>query len=241
MHLIVTDPRWNERAYERACNAVISAGRAVTKSLEHANLDKVARMVYGPDKRFGEPGQEAVAALTSEQCREMVAKFLRPDNLEVRRSGSRACVQVCGQRREGVGGAVLPAACMRAALYSCGSAGDAADGGAFTVLCCGLDRIVHLHAVAACLEAPCKESSWAAPLRACALYMRLPAWLQITIVGDFDPQHLEEAFKSYFGTLPVPPEPLALPHAPIHFTQDMPLEKRHNVRLFVQTAFVWLL
>lgn len=91
MHLIIAKPGWNDKAYERACSAVVSASRAVRKSLEHANLDRIVERIYGPDRRFRDASADEVAALTSEQCLAMLGKFLRPDNIEVCNT-SRACV-----------------------------------------------------------------------------------------------------------------------------------------------------
>ena len=57
------------------------------------------------------------------------------------------------------------------------------------------------------------------------------ARMQITIVGDFEAEALERHFRDYLGTIAPRAEPLALPHAPIEFTRDMPLPQRHQVRL----------
>jgi predicted Zn-dependent peptidase len=83
IHLMVERPTWNRKAFERACTAIVSGSRAVQKSLERANHDRVLELVYGPDRRFREPSLEEVAELTLEDVQGMVEKFLRPDNLEV--------------------------------------------------------------------------------------------------------------------------------------------------------------
>jgi hypothetical protein len=85
IHLMVERPTWNQKAFQRACTAIVSGSRAVQKSLERANHDRVLELVYGPDRRFREPTLEEVAQLTLEDVQRMVEKFLRPDNLEVRR------------------------------------------------------------------------------------------------------------------------------------------------------------
>jgi predicted Zn-dependent peptidase len=84
IHLMVERPTWNQKAFERACTAIVSGSRAVQKSLERANHDRVLELIYGPDRRFREPTAEEVAQLTLEDVQQMVEKFLRPDNLEVR-------------------------------------------------------------------------------------------------------------------------------------------------------------
>ena len=40
--------------------------------------------MYGDDRRFREPTADEVASLTTEQCKEIVSKYMRPDNIEVR-------------------------------------------------------------------------------------------------------------------------------------------------------------
>jgi hypothetical protein len=84
MHILISKPGWNEKAYTRACSAVVSASRAMRKSMEHANLDRIVQRIYGDDRRFRDATADEVALLTSEQCRQMLAKWLRTDNLEVR-------------------------------------------------------------------------------------------------------------------------------------------------------------
>lgn len=83
IHLMVERPAWNEKAFERACTSVVSASRAVQKSMERANYDRASEAVYGADRRFREPSAEEVGALSIGDVKGMVEKWLRPDNLEV--------------------------------------------------------------------------------------------------------------------------------------------------------------
>jgi predicted Zn-dependent peptidase len=56
--------------------------------------------------------------------------------------------------------------------------------------------------------------------------------VQITVVGDFEPEQLEKHFKDFLGTVAPRSTPLALPHVPITFTRDLPIPQRHLVRFF---------
>lgn len=82
-HLMIVQPCWTESGFQRAKTTILSNSRAVNKSMERANHDKILHMVFGEDRRFREPNAEEIEALTLEGCREVLEKFMRPDNIEV--------------------------------------------------------------------------------------------------------------------------------------------------------------
>lgn len=55
--------------------------------------------------------------------------------------------------------------------------------------------------------------------------------VQVSLVGDFDPEVAEQAFLEFMGTIPAREEPLPLPHVPITFNTALPVGDRHVVRL----------
>lgn len=56
------------------------------------------------------------------------------------------------------------------------------------------------------------------------------ACVQVSLVGDFDPEIAEKAFLAYMGTIPARDTPLPLPHLPIAFNTQVPISERHIVR-----------
>ena len=94
---------------------------------------------------------------------------------------------------------------------------------------CAAVQQASLHAVALCPQlSPCVGTGQTGSVEH---LFQLPSFaVQITIVGDFDPEDLEESFRKYFGTLAPANEPLPLPHAPVRFVMDAPLSERHQVR-----------
>ena len=82
-HLMIMQPCWTESGFRRAKTTILSNSRAVNKSMERANHDKILHMVFGEDRRFREPNAEEIEALTLEGCRAVLEKFMRPDNIEV--------------------------------------------------------------------------------------------------------------------------------------------------------------
>jgi predicted Zn-dependent peptidase len=83
-HLMVTAPNWTESGFKRVKTTIESNSRAVNKSLERANFDKILLAVFNGDRRFREPSKEEIDALTLDGVRGVLEKYMRPDNIEVR-------------------------------------------------------------------------------------------------------------------------------------------------------------
>jgi predicted Zn-dependent peptidase len=88
-HLIVTDPTWTEGGFKRAKTTAESNARALQRSMERANTDKILAALFGEDRRMREPSITEVNALTIPGCRSLLEKYLRPDNMEVRSACTR--------------------------------------------------------------------------------------------------------------------------------------------------------
>lgn len=69
--------------------------------------------------------------------------------------------------------------------------------------------------------------------------------MQVSLVGDFDPEDVEKAFLEFMGTIPAREDPLPLPHLPITFNTEVPVSERHTVRHLSRYQWVprclWLL
>lgn len=50
-HLMITQPTWSEGGFKRAKTTIVSNSRAVMKSMERANHDKMLQAVFGDDRR----------------------------------------------------------------------------------------------------------------------------------------------------------------------------------------------
>lgn len=79
-----------------------------------------------------------------------------------------------------------------------------------------------------------QRSAWGKPsARSCAPHVWRDLSLggvQVSLVGDFDPEVAEQAFLEFMGTIPAREEPLPLPHVPISFNSSLPVSERHTVR-----------
>ena len=50
-HLMIAQPTWTEGGFARAKTTIASNSRAVMKSMERANHDKILQSVFGGDRR----------------------------------------------------------------------------------------------------------------------------------------------------------------------------------------------
>jgi hypothetical protein len=50
-HLMISQPTWSAGGFERAKTTILSNSRAVMKSMERANHDKILQAVFGGDRR----------------------------------------------------------------------------------------------------------------------------------------------------------------------------------------------
>jgi len=83
-HLFLTQPRWDELAMERAKQAFLTSTKSIQKSLERATAERIITSMLGStERRFRDPTQEEVEALTLEGMRGAVMSLFHTHNLEV--------------------------------------------------------------------------------------------------------------------------------------------------------------
>jgi len=83
VHLMMEEPRWEDSALVRAKQLYLSHYRSLHKSLERAAVDRVVRGLLGGDRRFTDPDEQTIAALSLDGVREVVSNQLRPEKVEV--------------------------------------------------------------------------------------------------------------------------------------------------------------
>lgn len=83
LHLVLTRPRWEGSAFERAKQLYASHWRASTRSLERAASNTLIQTLLGEDRRFTDPAPEELDALVLERVRDIVQGQLATETLEV--------------------------------------------------------------------------------------------------------------------------------------------------------------
>ena len=83
VHLLLSDPAWEEGAAERARQVYISHARSLDKSLERSSSDRVVTAMLGGDRRFVDASADEVGALTLGGMQAAVGAQLAPADVEV--------------------------------------------------------------------------------------------------------------------------------------------------------------
>ena len=83
LHLMLAQPRWEAAALERAKQQHLTASRTVSKSLERAAKAALVTAMLGNDRRFCDPSEEELAALTLDGVRDAVAAQFATGPLEL--------------------------------------------------------------------------------------------------------------------------------------------------------------
>ena len=83
LHLMLGQPRWEAAALERAKQQHLTASRTVSKSLERAAKAVLVTAMLGNDRRFCDPSEEELGALTLEGVRDAVAAQFAQGPLEL--------------------------------------------------------------------------------------------------------------------------------------------------------------
>lgn len=121
LHLVLTRPRWEGSAFERAKQLYASHWRASTRSLERAASNTLIQTLLGDDRRFTDPAPPELDALTLEGVRDAVTAQLATESLEINIVGdfdAAALEEMLGEYVETVPPSVLPSAVAAARAAS---------------------------------------------------------------------------------------------------------------------------